>query len=112
MILSIKPASSQNKTKIIAKDTSGQVTVPKEEKSVTHHSILIGNKKINFTATSGTLIIKDSADCAMASIDYFAYTLDDVKSPSARPIAFAYNGGPGSFIFNLASYGCIGAKTG
>jgi len=103
------PVLSQIKKEIIVKDTSIEVSPPKEEKSVTHHSILIGNKKINYTATAGTLIIKDDDDSAIASIGYFAYTLDDIKDPSTRPIAFSYNGGPGSSSIWL-HMGALGPK--
>lgn len=95
-LLSITPALSQIKKEIIEKDTTIEVREHREEKSVTHHSILIGDKKINYTATAGTIIINDDDDSAITSIGYFAYTIDDVKDPSTRSIAFSYNGGPGS----------------
>jgi carboxypeptidase C (cathepsin A) len=109
ILISTKPAISQNKTETIVKDTSEQISALKEEKSVTHHSIISDNNKIKYTATAGNLIIKDSADSAIASINYFSYTLDDVKDPSSRPIAFSYNGGPGSSSIWL-HMGVLGPK--
>jgi carboxypeptidase C (cathepsin A) len=68
----------------------------KPEQSVTQHSAVIGGATINYTATAGTLIIRNEKDEPWASIDYIAYTKRDVADQSRRPITFAYNGGPGS----------------
>ncbi|MFQ5691036.1 MAG: S10 family peptidase [Gemmatimonadota bacterium] len=70
--------------------------VPKAEQSVTHHSVVIGGVTVRYTATAGTLILRDREDKPEASVGYVAYTRDGAKDPSARPITFAYNGGPGS----------------
>jgi len=72
------------------------VSLPKPEQSVTQHKIVIGGVTISYTATAGTLIVRDAKDQPCASIGYFAYTKNDVADPSRRPITFAYNGGPGS----------------
>ena len=70
--------------------------LPKAESSVTQHRITAaGGKPIDYTATAGTLIIRDDEDKPIASIGYVAYTRRDVKG-GARPITFAFNGGPGS----------------
>ena len=70
--------------------------VPKEEKSVTRHSVAIGGRTIDYTATAGNLVIKNDKDEPTASIFYVAYTSDGVKDLDHRPITFLYNGGPGS----------------
>jgi len=107
LLVVAEPSFSQDKTK---SDTSTeQTTIPKEEKSVTHHSIVIDKKNINYTAIAGTINIKDKNDSVTASINYFAYILDDVKDPSQRPISFAYNGGPGSSSIWL-HMGALGPK--
>ncbi len=108
-LLSIQPILSQEKTEATAKDTAEKGKITKQEKSVTHHSIIINGKTVKYTATAGNLIIKDDADSAIASMYYFAYTLDDEKYPSTRPIAFAYNGGPGSASIWL-HMGALGPK--
>ena len=81
--------------------TAGQTkteaaSIPKAEASVTQHRIVIGGAAINYTATAGTLIIRDARDQPYAGIGYFAYTKNDISDPSRRPITFAYNGGPGT----------------
>ena len=106
LLVAVKPSFSQDKSKA---DTLQQTTIPKEEKSVTHHSIVIDKKNINYTAIAGTINIRDKNDSVTASINYFAYILDDVKDVSQRPISFAYNGGPGSSSIWL-HMGALGPK--
>jgi carboxypeptidase C (cathepsin A) len=74
-------------------DSLSKVTA---EKFVTKHSIKIDNKQINYTATVGTLILKNEKDEPIASFGYTAYTKDGETDMSKRPVTFSYNGGPGS----------------
>jgi carboxypeptidase C (cathepsin A) len=73
---------------------------PQEITSVTQHSITIDGKKLDYTVTAGTIILKEedveNGEVEKASIFYIAYTLDGVDDPSDRPITFSFNGGPGS----------------
>lgn len=69
---------------------------PEEKISVTHHSAHIGGQEINYTATAGTYVIKDDEGNPKTTFFYVAYTKDDLTDISKRPIAFSYNGGPGS----------------
>ena len=69
---------------------------PKEESSVTDHTIKIGGQTIAYKATASTTLIKDDKGEPTASIFTIAYTRSDVKDMSQRPISFVYNGGPGS----------------
>jgi carboxypeptidase C (cathepsin A) len=68
----------------------------KPEKFVTKHSIKIDNKPINYTATVGTLILKNEKDEPVAAFGYTAYTKDGEADASKRPVTFSFNGGPGS----------------
>jgi carboxypeptidase C (cathepsin A) len=70
--------------------------IPKAEQAVTQHKITIGGVSMPYTATAGTLIIRNTKDLPYASIGYTAYIRSDISDPSHRPITFAYNGGPGS----------------
>jgi carboxypeptidase C (cathepsin A) len=72
------------------------VAAPKEESSVTEHTIKIGGQIISYKATASTTLLKDAKGEPTASIYSTAYTRSDAKDMSARPIAFIYNGGPGS----------------
>ena len=71
-------------------------SVPKEESSVTDHTIRIGGQTIAYKATAFTTLLKNEKDEPTAIIFSVAYTKSDVKDLSQRPIAFVYNGGPGS----------------
>jgi carboxypeptidase C (cathepsin A) len=68
-----------------------------EEKIVTSkHTVRIGGQEIKYTATAGTILLKQEDGTPKASIFYVAYTKDDVSDVSQRPISFTFNGGPGS----------------
>ncbi len=69
---------------------------PKEETSVTEHTIRIGGQTLPYKATAGTILLKDDQGEPTASIFFVAYVRSDIKDSSQRPIAFLYNGGPGS----------------
>ncbi len=69
---------------------------PKEESSSTDHTIRLGGQTISYKATASTTLLKNDKGEAVASIFSIAYVRTDVKDSSTRPIAFVYNGGPGS----------------
>jgi carboxypeptidase C (cathepsin A) len=56
------------------------------------HTATIGGRPIAYTATAGTLTIRDDEGKPTASMFYVAYTAGDPH----RPVTFLYNGGPGS----------------
>lgn len=62
---------------------------------VTHHSVTIDGKTLNYTATVGQMPLKNSSGETEAHIFYMAYTLDGAD-PTKRPLTFSFNGGPGS----------------
>jgi carboxypeptidase C (cathepsin A) len=68
---------------------------PVERSSVTEHQMTVDGKVLHYTATAGTLLIRDQDDKPYGSLFYVAYTLDGA-SPNTRPVTFLYNGGPGS----------------
>ena len=63
--------------------------------SVTQHSIDVAGRKLAYTATAGTLPLRDDKGEQTASVFYTAYTLNGAQ-PRDRPITFAFNGGPGA----------------
>jgi len=69
---------------------------PEEKTSVTHHKAMVGGQEISYTATAGNYIIKSDDGEPKASIFFVAYVKDEVPDESKRPVAFVYNGGPGS----------------
>ena len=80
--------------------------VPKATAVRTRHSVAIDGKTIHYTATAGTLILKNKKNAATASVFYIAYTEDGAK-PDHRSVTFAYNGGPGfaSALVDLGGFG-------
>ena len=68
----------------------------KEESSVTEHSIKIGGQTIPYKATASTTLLKNEKGESTGLMYSAAYTRSDVKDLSTRPVAFLYNGGPGS----------------
>lgn len=62
---------------------------------VTRHTASIGGRSIGYTATAGTVTIRDDDGKPTASMFYTAYTVGEGKG-SNRPVTFFYNGGPGS----------------
>lgn len=67
-----------------------------DKTTVTQHTTTIGGKEIKYTATAGTLVMKDDEGKPKAQIFFVAYTKDGVENLAERPITFAFNGGPGS----------------
>lgn len=86
----------QEKDKKEAKPPEKLEPTPKEESSVTDHSLRIDGQTIPYEATVGSLLLKNEKDEPQALVYYTAYTRSDVKEASQRPLAFLYNGGPGS----------------
>ncbi len=69
--------------------------VPEAKTWVTKHRITIGGAPLAYTATAGTMLIRDDKDEPVALFGYTAYAKDGADR-ATRPILFAYNGGPGS----------------
>jgi carboxypeptidase C (cathepsin A) len=67
-----------------------------EVAKVTHHSVATPRGAIGYTATAGTLTIRDDEGKPIASMFYVAYVADRSRGEPERPITFFYNGGPGS----------------
>jgi carboxypeptidase C (cathepsin A) len=70
--------------------------LPEENVSVTNHVITPGGKPLPYTAVAGTLLLKADDGRPRANVYFTAYFRDDVKDKIGRPLAFVYNGGPGS----------------
>lgn len=64
----------------------------------TEHSITLNGQKIDYTATAGTLPLKDAEGKVTAEIFHIAYVKKETDPAKAakRPLTFSFNGGPGS----------------
>jgi carboxypeptidase C (cathepsin A) len=75
-----------------------------EQIATTEHAVTIGGEEIRYTATAGTLVLKEEAEKdgkaegekARATLFYVAYARQGVSEPASRPLTFSFNGGPGS----------------
>ncbi len=75
--------------------------------SVTEHSLSVGDQKIAYTATAGTLNLLGQNGERSAGIFYTAYV---AKAPTGvRPLTFVFNGGPGAASAFL-HLGMVGPK--
>lgn len=63
---------------------------------ITHHTITVHGKTINYTATVAQMPLKDPSGDTEAHIFYMAYTVDGSHDVAKRPLTFCFNGGPGS----------------
>jgi carboxypeptidase C (cathepsin A) len=76
---------------------------PAERIVTTQHRIEIEGRSLAFTATCGTVLLREDEvkddkrepERARASMFFTAYTLDGAE-PGTRPLTFSFNGGPGS----------------
>lgn len=77
----------------------------KDNLVVTQHSVLIGGETLNYTVTTGTLVLKEETadrekdfegEKPKAEFFFVAYAKDNVTDPAQRPLTFSFNGGPGS----------------
>ena len=73
-----------------------RLSVPKERAVSTQHSVTIDGHTIRYTATAGTILLRNKDNQPTASMFYVAYTEDGVHDPAHRPVTFLYNGGPGA----------------
>ena len=78
-----------------SKDEDSKKEIPEAKVWVTRHKIKMNGATLAYTATAGTMHIKDDKDEPIALFGFTAYVKDGVE-PGSRPIMFAYNGGPGS----------------
>src|SRR5688572_6433239 len=67
-----------------------------ETTSVTKHTLDVGGQRVAYTATAGTILLRDDKNKPEASVFYVAYTRDDVTDRARRPIFYSFNGGPGT----------------
>ncbi len=85
------------------KETETKETEPTDDLVTTRHTITLDDGELSYTATAGRIVLRqerqtdDKFDGAKARAEVFvtAYTADS-ESPAARPVTFAFNGGPGS----------------
>ena len=63
--------------------------------SVTHHDLTGPWGHVGYTATAGTLTLRDDEGAPSAKVFYVAYVADGQQAQK-RPVSFFFNGGPGA----------------
>jgi carboxypeptidase C (cathepsin A) len=69
--------------------------IPEAKVWTTKHQFAVGGANFAYTATAGTVLVKNEKDEPIALFGFTAYVKDG-GDQRTRPIVFAYNGGPGS----------------
>jgi len=67
-----------------------------EEIVKTSHSINLSNKKLDYDAYAGTMVVKRGEKKAAGSFFFISYVKRGITNSKRRPIIFSFNGGPGS----------------
>lgn len=62
----------------------------------THHTVTLDGRAVQYTARAGVIPLRDPFGETEAEIFFTAYEVEGVEDRSARPLTFAFNGGPGS----------------
>ena len=76
------------------------------DKSITQ-SARIGARAVSYRATVGTIPVRDDKGKEIGQVTYTAYTVPG--GDPARPVTFAFNGGPGAASVYL-NLGAVGPK--
>src|SRR5262245_48168565 len=71
-----------------------KVEPPTPISSVTQLTATVAGAPLAYTATAGTLIVRNEKDEPYASMGYVAYAKKEPGDLARRPITFAYNAGP------------------
>jgi carboxypeptidase C (cathepsin A) len=72
-----------------------EAKVLRDRQVASQHEVTIDGRRIRYTATAGTYVLREEDGTEKAEIFYIAYVRDGVDS-SSRPLTFSFNGGPGS----------------
>lgn len=91
-----RPPFARGEAPTSASTPSAPAAPAVEALSITHHSITLGGRTLDYTATAGLMPLKDETGKLDASIFFIAYTLGRDKPDPHRPLMFAFNGGPGA----------------
>jgi len=93
--LSGSSAQSQEAKATPAASPADAKPTPEAKVWTSKHEIKVGGSVLPYTATAGTMLMKNDKDEPIALFGYTAYVKEG-GDPRTRPIMFAYNGGPGS----------------
>ncbi len=109
-LLAVFPAQAQDAPKPDAAKPAAEPIAPPPFPADAHVSQVthVDGKTLNYTATVGSLPVRDEKGKKIAEVVFTAYILDGPRDPN-RPVTFAFNGGPGASSVYL-NLGAIGPK--
>jgi carboxypeptidase C (cathepsin A) len=109
-----RPAKSNAEVQREEADAATANAPVEEREERSKGAVTVAGKRLGYTATAGTLTIRDIEGKPTASMFYTAYTLDGTKPGTKRPITYFYNGGPGSptFWLHMGSFAPVRLQTG
>jgi carboxypeptidase C (cathepsin A) len=102
------PAAGTPAAGMAAKPAEPKVDAEHPDKSVAQ-TITVNGKTLHYTATMGTIRLKDAMGKPTGDVTYLSYVLDKEKGAPDRPVLFALNGGPGASSVYL-DLGAVGPK--
>lgn len=81
--------------------------------SVTQHRIAAGGRTIAYTATAGTIDLKNAKNETIGRMFSVAYADSGATDAAKRPVTFVFNGGPGSssMWLHMGSFGPVRVRT-
>lgn len=95
--------------KNVAEKPAPDRVAPVDREVPTQHELALDGKKLAYTATAGTLVLREEDGKEKASVFYVAYLRNGTIDPAQRAVTFAFNGGPGSSSVWL-HLGALGPK--
>ncbi len=94
------PAAAPGKPADAAAAAAPEKKPPEEKLSTTRHTVTLDGQKVAYTATAGTVVLKDDDGTPKASVFSIAYVRDaepgHPQDPTNRAVTFSFNGGPGA----------------
>lgn len=109
LVFSLHHGSGLAQDEAAGKKDEAKTEDPQPKSATTQGSVRIDGETVDYTATTGWLIMRDDEDKPIARFGYTAYTRDGIDDKARRPVTFAFNGGPGSSSIWL-HMGILGPK--
>ncbi|HNP52166.1 MAG TPA: hypothetical protein PKJ85_10280 [Nitrosomonas nitrosa] len=94
-VTSVWSAHEERENQARARSASKLGILDEFNRSITSHTLKIGETELKYTATATSITVNDKQSRPMGQIFYVAYTAKPQDGQS-RPLTFVFNGGPGA----------------
>ena len=85
LLFAAAPDFAADMVKPAAANTPATAAAAKQQKSISHGSVTVNGTRIDYTATAGTIMLRNDKGDPTASMFYIAYTKNGAK-PDQRPL--------------------------